>query len=700
MSASLNSETLNRETPNNGATDWHGQNEAYLLAAIAWLRLKLLQQIDRVRANATPPTERRRFQKAPPTPSSTVSEPTLKEAAEKRAAAAKTDPPSALAQLTQLFDLSDFEQNVLLLCAAVELDTQICELCAQAQGDPNRPYPTFALALSLFDHPTWDALSAEQSLRYWQLIQVTRISTQPLSTSPLQIDEHIVDYLKGVRVLDSRLSPFLVPLSLPTQPIELPPSQVDVVSAIATHLQNPASTTIQLVGADSVSKQVVIQQVASSFGLYLYRLPIELLPTHVEALETLIRLWQRESRLMPVLLYLDAHHTNDAKYLGPESALHRFLLKNVSLCFLSLQDIHHPLEATSLAIDISKPTPEEQQILWEQLIGAVSPQSPAILAEQFSLNTASIQRIASRLPQKQPTHPEQPEKHLEKHLEKQLWQDCLASTRPQLDRLAQRLTPVATWDNIVLPPEETDLLKQISQQIKQRNIVYQNWGFRQQMNRGLGISVLFAGESGTGKTMAAEVIANDLQLNLYRIDLSAVVSKYIGETEKNLRRLFDAAEDGGAILFFDEADALFGKRSEVKDAHDRHANIEINYLLQRIEAYSGLAILATNLKQSIDNAFLRRLRFVVTFPFPNPKERQTIWQRAFPSATPVAPLDYKRLARFNLTGGNIHNIALNAAFLAAQAKSDITMSLVLAAARSEFRKLERPINEADFQALS
>src|SRR5437764_12137948 len=185
------------------------------------------------------------------------------------------------------------------------------------------------------------------------------------------------------------------------------------------------------------------------------------------------------------------------------------------------------------------------------------------------------------------------------------------------------------------------------------------------MNRRLGISARFAGESATGKTMAAEVIANALHLNLYRIDLSAVVSKYIGETEKNLRRLFDAAEDGGAILFFDEADALFGKRSEVKDSHDRYANIEINYLLQRMEAYRGLAILATNQKSALDTAFTRRLRFAITFPHPGPTERKAIWQKAFPSWPPE--LDVDRLARLNLTGGSITNVAMNAAFLAARA---------------------------------
>jgi SpoVK/Ycf46/Vps4 family AAA+-type ATPase len=255
-----------------------------------------------------------------------------------------------------------------------------------------------------------------------------------------------------------------------------------------------------------------------------------------------------------------------------------------------------------------------------------------------------------------------------------------------------------------------ELLKLIAAQVNQRNQVYRDWGFDRKMNRGFGISALFAGESGTGKTMAAEVIANALRLNLYRSDLSQVVNQYIGETEKNLRRLFDAAEDGGAILFFDEADALFGKRSEVKDSHDRYANIEINYLLQRMESYRGLAILATNQKSALDQAFIRRLRFIVNFYFPAAADRLRLWQKAFMQheagkglpLPPLGQIDYSRLAALNLTGGHIHNVALNAAFLAAHrstatAPAIITMPIILEAARAEFRKMDRPINETEFK---
>jgi len=229
-----------------------------------------------------------------------------------------------------------------------------------------------------------------------------------------------------------------------------------------------------------------------------------------------------------------------------------------------------------------------------------------------------------------------------------------------------------------------------------RSQVYESWGFGAQLPRGRGISALFSGPSGTGKTMAAEILANHLQLDLYRIDLAGVVSKYIGETEKNLRNVFDAAEQSGAILFFDEADALFGKRSEVKDSHDRYANIEVNYLLQRMEDYRGLAILCTNRRAALDRAFLRRLRFLVEFPFPDCENRRMIWAKVFPTQAPLAGLDLEALALLEIAGGNIRNIALNAAFLAAGESTPIRMEHVLHAARREYAKIDKLLTEAEF----
>jgi SpoVK/Ycf46/Vps4 family AAA+-type ATPase len=227
--------------------------------------------------------------------------------------------------------------------------------------------------------------------------------------------------------------------------------------------------------------------------------------------------------------------------------------------------------------------------------------------------------------------------------------------------------------------------------------VLRHWGFGDRMTRGSGVTALFAGQSGTGKSLAAEVVAHELGMSLYRVDLSGVVSKYIGETERNLRRVFDAADEGGALLLFDEADALFGKRSEVRDSHDRYANIEVNYLLQRMEDYRGVAVLTTNQRHALDQAFLRRLRFVVSFPFPSPAERRALWERAFPPRTPVADLDIDRLVTLAATGGMIRNIALNAAFCAAGQGTAISTRLVLEMARVEFHKLELPLNDQDFR---
>jgi hypothetical protein len=446
---------------------------------------------------------------------------------------------------------------------------------------------------------------------------------------------------------------------------------------------------IQLLGADAPSKQLVAAHAASEMGLRLYRFPAALLPSQPAELDTVARLWERESLLFPMALYVDALSSEiDPALAGPASPVARLLARSAGVTFLDTRDVWPGLAHDSLTMDVAKPTAEEQQAAWSAVLGDKAHESPAPLAGQFSLGLNAILHLASQV-LSQPAS--------DRSVHDQIWDACLVSTRPWLDTLAQRLQPKATWDDLVLPAAESNLLRQIAAQVGGRTQVYRAWGFGDKMSRGMGISALFAGDAGTGKTMAAEVIANQLRLNLYRIDLSAVVSKYIGETEKNLRRLFDAAEDGGAILFFDEADALFGKRSEVKDSHDRYANIEINYLLQRMEAYGGLAILATNMKSALDQAFMRRLRFVVNFPFPGVAERKTMWRKAFPPRAPTTGLDFDSLARLNLTGGNIQSIALNAAFLAAQTGGSVTQPMLLDAARTELRKLGRVVNEIEFR---
>jgi SpoVK/Ycf46/Vps4 family AAA+-type ATPase len=377
---------------------------------------------------------------------------------------------------------------------------------------------------------------------------------------------------------------------------------------------------------------------------------------------------------------------------GHAPPLGRFLAGANGVFFVATQDIRPGLGETSVPLDVAKPTTAEQRQAWSEALGEAAEDLPERLAGQFSLDLGTLRRVAHTA-LAEAAEPSADDRELRDRL----WDAALASTRPRLEGLAQRLDPRATWDDLVLPARELGLLRQIASQVRLRSRVYEDWGFAAKRNRGLGISVLFAGESGTGKTMAAEVVANELRLSLYRIDLSTVVNKYIGETEKNLRRLFDAAEDGGALLFFDEADALFGKRSEVKDSHDRYANIEINYLLQRIESYRGLAILATNLKDSLDTAFVRRLRFILDFPVHGEGERREIWKRIFPAATETEGLDFARLARLGLNGGAINNVAMNAAFLAAEAGTPVTMPHILAAARTETQKLGRPVNESDFR---
>ena len=305
----------------------------------------------------------------------------------------------------------------------------------------------------------------------------------------------------------------------------------------------------------------------------------------------------------------------------------------------------------------------------------LEPELPKLVA-QFNLTAPAISAIASRLVWG--VHPRQ------STFEK-LWDECRIAARQNLDGLATRVSSNASWDNLILPDSTKEKLASIISQVNQRARVYQEWGFSS--HRGSGITALFSGTSGTGKTTAAEVIANELKLDLYKIELSTVISKYIGETEKNLRKIFDAAEAGGAILLFDEADALFGKRTEVKDSKDRHSNAEISYLLQKMESYRGLAILTTNIKDAIDTAFKRRLRFVVDFAFPDPIARERIWRSVFPKATPTEGLNYELLARLDLTGGNIRSIALNAAFEASSANEPIQMKHIVNAAKSEAQKL-------------
>jgi ATP-dependent 26S proteasome regulatory subunit len=456
-----------------------------------------------------------------------------------------------------------------------------------------------------------------------------------------------------------------------------------IVAAWSKAPNNAPLPAIQLYGMDELARQQVAAAAGQIFGLNVSTMRVDAVPENPTEAVALLHLWEREAILSNLVLYLNCEDVDSQR------SLRRVESTRFPLIISSRERI--PFQRRQvLSLEVQRPTPLEQRGLWHHNLGVVGTSLNGrldALVANFNLDAQSIQVISNNILQMELDSSEE--------LGDALWETCRTRTDPRLGELAQRIKPMAVWEDLVLPDLQVNILREVAVHIRQRMKVYDAWGFASKSSRGLGISALFAGVSGTGKTMAAEVLANDLHLDLYRIDLSQVVSKYIGETEKNLRRVFDTAEEGGAILLFDEADALFGKRSEVKDSHDRYANVEVSYLLQRMEDYRGLAILTTNLKDAIDTAFMRRIRFVVQFPFPDMAQRTEIWRRIFPQQTPVENMDVERLGRLSVAGGNIRNIALYAAFLAADLGEPVRMSHLLRAARAEYSKLEKPLSDAE-----
>jgi hypothetical protein len=606
------------------------------------------------------------------------------------------DRQPSLQVVVDLFDLSPFERDVLVLCAGIELDARFAPLCAAAHGDAQQAYPTFSLALAALPGAHWSALTPEAPLRHWRLIRIEPDRT--LTRAALRVDERLLHYLTGVSHLAEDLAGMVRPVP---DAGPLVPSHQAIAREIAATWIEAAETgslpAVQLVGSDIDGKRAIAAAASQLLGLEVHLMPAAAVPTAPAELDQLVRLWQREAALSDAILLLDCDDTERSDTLR-ESAIARWIEAGTTgPLFLSSRERRGPWQRPVISFDVDKPTSDEQRAIWHALVDETQlPMNGHVdrLVNQFDLSTpiilaaydGALGRLASQADDQQPAADA---------FAGALWDLCRTQARPQLDDLAQRIEAAASWGDLILPERQIEALREIAVHLRQRSRVYEQWGFASKGKRGQGVTALFAGPSGTGKTMAAEVLAQELQLDLYRIDLSAVVSKYIGETEKNLRRVFDAAEMGGAILLFDEADALFGKRSEVKDSHDRHANIEVSYLLQRMEAYRGLAILTTNLKDALDDAFLRRLRFVIEFPFPSAAERARIWRSVFPAATPTRGLDADKLARLDLAGGNIRNIALNAAFLAAEADEPVQMRHLLRAARREFAKLEQPLSAAE-----
>jgi hypothetical protein len=500
----------------------------------------------------------------------------------------------------------------------------------------------------------------------------------------------------GIQHIDERLLGLVEPVGATS---DLVPSHIQVSEKMTAawwveihdFLKLPI---LQLCGNEVASKRPIAALACHYVGLDLYAIPAYALPTTPNDLKQFKLLWEREVALANCALLIDCDDLEGADTVreGTITYLCEWMRSPV---IITTSERKRSRLRPLLVFDIERPTTKEQYTIWEQALDDTPESRNGLvdnLVSQFNLSVPVIQAACSQASVQWRQIEESENTEEFNHL---LWDTCRAQARPKLDDLAQRIDCAASWEDLVLPESQVQVLRDVAIQVKQRAKVYERWGFGGKSKRGLGISALFAGQSGTGKTMAAEVVARELRLDLYRIDLSAVVSKYIGETEKNLGRVFDAAELGGVVLLFDEADALFGKRSEVKDSHDRHANVEVSYLLQRMESYRGLSILTTNLKSSLDQAFLRRIRFITQFPFPDSTQRAEIWRRIFPKSTPTEGLDYQKLGQLNVAGGNIRSIALNAAFLAADANDAVTMYYMLQAAKSEYIKLERTLTDTE-----
>jgi hypothetical protein len=581
---------------------------------------------------------------------------------------------SRLDTVAATFGLGEADLVPLLLAAAQDIEP--------AALDGRRPHVAMALALGGGD--VWTALCPQAPLRRWRMIELEGAGS--FCDRLLRLDERMLHHLLGIDYLDARLDGLVEPLPEQDGPSE---SEAAIAADLARSWHADDSGTwpvLQLCGTGREARRTLAAALTGGHGQLLFRLAARDIPRGAYDRLVLARLCDREMALSNGALLVegeagDGDEASSAAYvdllLGPTIVAMREPL---------------PLDRKHrLRTDMPAPTPRQRRLQWQRTLDGQAPAlGPALdrIAEHFTLDGAGV-RAAAELAA-------DPAGADGRDLADRLWDAARAQARQRLDDLAERIDGRVGWDDLVLPADRIEQLRDIAIHVRRAHQVHDDWGWSARGTRGLGVTALFAGPSGTGKTMAAEVLANDLRLDLYRIDLSQVVSKYIGETEKNLRRIFEAAEASGALLLFDEADALFGRRSEVKDSHDRYANVEVSYLLQRMEAYRGLAILTTNLKSALDPAFMRRLRFVVEFPFPDANLRCEIWRRIFPEGTPVEDLDHGRLARLVVAGGAIRAIAINAAFRAAEHGGAVTAEDVMAAARREYGKLEKPITAAEF----
>ena len=621
-----------------------------------------------------------------------------------------------LHSLQQLFGLSPFEIDALLVCFAVEADLRYERLYAYLQDDVTKKRPSVDLVLSLLA-PSMEAKFAARScfaesaplFRHHLLEQIEDPSQphQPLLAKYLKIDGRIVKYLLDSDELDARIQPSAM-LRDPQAHRDVLLVDDDAKRCIEKFIQNSASAgevIIYLQGPYGAGKRSTAEAVCRESGRRLLIVDLERLTADGDASYAKpLRFVQREARLQSAAVYWQGFET---VLMDEKKGLFKTFLSALedrpALTFLSGERSWEPADALRGApfarVELQRLNFSERSRIWSAALNGNGPVNDGLdiepLATKFKFTGGQIRDVAAtaeNLARLRDTEHAWITTH-------DLYEACRLHSNQKLATLARKITPEYKWEDIVLPADRLEQLREVCNHVKYRDRVYGEWGFDRKLSLGKGLSVLFAGPSGTGKTMAAEIIAGELGLELYKIDLSTVVSKYIGETEKNLSRIFIEAETSNAILFFDEADALFGKRSEVKDSHDRYANIEIGYLLQRMEEYEGVVILATNFRRNMDEAFVRRLQFTVEFPFPNEKDRHRIWEHIWPQGTPrSSELDLDFMAqRFELTGGNIRNIALAAAFLAADNSNIVNMIHLLHATKREYQKMGKVVSESEFE---
>jgi AAA+ superfamily predicted ATPase len=628
----------------------------------------------------------------------------------------------SLPHLASLFHLTSFEQQCILISLAPEIDTRFEKCYAYLQDDITRKRPTIDLILMLLCATQHEKLSSlavftsSSPLFRFRLMQFIddQAGTLPLISRPLAIDKGIVHFLVGIGQIDERLDRIacLVPPFHVQEEITLPMEKQQALRQyLHRHFHEKGTDRKNILlhfsGPTGSGKESLMRNICADLGIPLLIADAERMLSSQISFEDLIWFLGRETILQQSALclknydaLLEANGSRDRIKM-----LFEVILIFSPLTFLLGRGIWQPNDPATQSVIFASfrfpiPHEEERTRYWESMMKKYTVENSldtAAFAAKFRFTPGRIRdalavaetRALMRSPGCRNTISA-----------KDLLSACRELSHLKLGGLARKIVPRCELKDIVLPMLQKSQLREICNFVRYRGIVYGTWGFGKKLSMGKGLNVLFAGPSGTGKTMAAEIIAHELGLDLYRIDLSQVVSKYIGETEKNLASIFDEAQTSNAILFFDEADALFGKRSEVKDAHDRYANIEIGYLLQKMEEYDGVAILATNLRQNMDEAFVRRMQFIVDFPFPDERHRELIWRTIFPESTPLSKdLDYQFLAeKLKLAGGNIKNIALTSAFYAAEETTPaIGMGHIMLATKREYQKIGKSFLKTDFE---